>query len=292
VFDNVLVGVDGNAYGRDAIALAAQLAGADGKLTLANVRLGELHPLHAITPGLLDEERDESLALLERERAEVGVQAKLVSVVASSPGAGLHRQAEAQGADVLVVGSSSRSVFGRAMLGDDTRAALNGAPCAVAIAARAYSAHPSPIAKVGVAYNGSPESKHALAVALEVAQPTKATVSAMEVVAVPAYAFTGVMAPPMGETIELLLADAKARMSELPGVEGRAAYGLAGEELAEFGEDVDLLVVGSRGYGPLRRLVLGSTSEYLERHARCSLLVLPRVVEEGTSAQQAGADAA
>jgi nucleotide-binding universal stress UspA family protein len=39
---------------------------------------------------------------------------------------------------------------------------------------------------------------------------------------------------------------------------------------------VDVLVVGSRGYGPLKRLVLGSTSDYLERHARSSLLVLPR----------------
>jgi hypothetical protein len=39
---------------------------------------------------------------------------------------------------------------------------------------------------------------------------------------------------------------------------------------------LDILVVGSRGYGPVRRLVLGSTADYLERHARCSLLVLPR----------------
>jgi nucleotide-binding universal stress UspA family protein len=53
-------------------------------------------------------------------------------------------------------------------------------------------------------------------------------------------------------------------------------YGLTGEELAAFGDEVDILVVGSRGYGPVRRLVLGSTSDYLERHARCSLLVLPR----------------
>jgi nucleotide-binding universal stress UspA family protein len=50
-----------------------------------------------------------------------------------------------------------------------------------------------------------------------------------------------------------------------------------GEELAAFGEELDLLVVGSRGYGPVKRLVIGSTSDYLERHARCSLLVLPRV---------------
>ena len=53
-------------------------------------------------------------------------------------------------------------------------------------------------------------------------------------------------------------------------------YGLAGEELAAFGDEVQLLVVGSRGYGPMKRLILGSTSGYLERHARCSLLVLPR----------------
>jgi hypothetical protein len=54
-------------------------------------------------------------------------------------------------------------------------------------------------------------------------------------------------------------------------------YGLTGEELATFGDQVDILVVGSRGYGPIRRLVLGSTAAYLERHARCSLLVLSRI---------------
>ena len=73
-----------------------------------------------------------------------------------------------------------------------------------------------------------------------------------------------------------MLAEANDRMKQLPDVEGRAVYGLAGEELAAFGDEVDILVVGSRSYGPVRRLVLGSTSDYLERHARCSLLVLPR----------------
>ena len=57
-------------------------------------------------------------------------------------------------------------------------------------------------------------------------------------------------------------------------------YGLTGEELAAFGDEVQLLVVGSRGYGPMKRLILGSTSDYLERHARCSLLVLPRSAGE------------
>ena len=73
-----------------------------------------------------------------------------------------------------------------------------------------------------------------------------------------------------------MLEEAAGRMSELSGVEGHAAYGLPGEELAAFGDELDLLIVGSRSYGPARRLVTGSTSNYLQRHARCSLLVLPR----------------
>ena len=54
------------------------------------------------------------------------------------------------------------------------------------------------------------------------------------------------------------------------------AVGLPGEELVAFGDEVELLVVGSRGYGPVRRMMLGSTSMHLARAARCPLLVLPR----------------
>jgi nucleotide-binding universal stress UspA family protein len=276
MFKNVLVGVDGRANGRDAVALASRLAGAEAKLTLAHVRPGELHPLHAITPGLLAEEHQASIALLEKERDAAEITGELVSVVAASPGAGLHRQAEEQGADLIVVGSCSRGAFGRAMIGDDTRAALNGAPCAVAIAARGYAEHPTPIGRVGVGYNESPESRAALTVAHEVAAPTRAEVHVLEVVSIPTYAYTGLMPPAIGESIESMLSQARERLEKIPDVRARAVYGLTGEELAAFGDEVDVLVVGSRSYGPVRRLVLGSTSDYLERHARCSLLVLPR----------------
>ena len=276
MFKNVLVGVDGTANGRDAVALASRLLDPAGKLTLAHVHPGQLHPLHAITPALLESEQAASLKLLEDERNASGVDAEVLSIVATSPGAGLHQQAEEQGADLLAVGSCGRGTLGRVMLGDDTRAALNGASCAVAIAARAYAAHPTPIGKVGVAYNGSPESESALVMAREIAQPSSAHVYALEVVSLPTYAYTGLMAAPVGDSIDAMLAEAVERMRQLPDVEGRAVYGLAGEELAAFGDQLDLLVVGSRGYGPVRRLVVGSTSDYLERNARCSLLVLPR----------------
>ena len=281
MFKNVLVGVDGSTNGRDAIALASRLIDPDGKMTLGHVHSGNLHPLHAVSPGVVDEEREASEKLLESERTEAEVTADLVSIVASSPGAGIHAQAEEQGADLIVVGSCRHSALGRVMLGDDTRAALNGAPCAVAIAQSGYSQHPAPLAKVGVAYNASPESVRALECAREVAAPTRASIQVLEVIAIPTYAYTGLMVPTAGGGLDEILSDANTRLGELDGVSARAIYGLAGEELAAFGDEVDLLVVGSRSYGPLKRLVIGSTSDYLERHARCALLVLPRVGEDG-----------
>ena len=59
-------------------------------------------------------------------------------------------------------------------------------------------------------------------------------------------------------------------------IEPHAAYGEAAEELALYGASLDLLVVGSRGYGPIGRLIHGSASNKPAHMARCPLLVLPR----------------
>jgi nucleotide-binding universal stress UspA family protein len=276
MFEKVLVGVDGASGGRDAIALASRLSDQDGNLTLAHVHPGRLHAPRSASPGTVIEESEKSLELLKRERSAAEVTAELVSVGSPSPGRGLHQQADELLADLLVVGSSSRSLLGRAMLGDDTRASLNGAPCAVAVAARGYAAHAKPIVSIGVGYDSSPESESALRAAKTLARAHRASVAALEVVAIPTYAYAGPIAPITGDTIDAMLREASGRMEALDGVDGRAVYGLAGEELAAFGDTVDLLIVGSRSYGAWRRLVLGSTSEYLARHARCSLLVLPR----------------
>jgi nucleotide-binding universal stress UspA family protein len=55
-----------------------------------------------------------------------------------------------------------------------------------------------------------------------------------------------------------------------------AVYGRPWDELVRFGEHLDLVPVGSRGYGPLGRLFLGGVSDYLARHAPRPLLILPR----------------
>ena len=56
--------------------------------------------------------------------------------------------------------------------------------------------------------------------------------------------------------------------------EGVLLFGRPHEVLAE--QEVDLLVVGSRGYGPLRTVLLGGVSGPLIRSATSPVLVLPR----------------
>ena len=41
-------------------------------------------------------------------------------------------------------------------------------------------------------------------------------------------------------------------------------------------DDADLLVCGSRGYGPARRVLLGGVSSRLLKHARLPVIVVPR----------------
>ena len=275
MFKNVLVGIDGGPHGRDAAALACSLVARGGILTLAHVHPGALRGTTAITPGLAQEEEATSLDLLERERTATGVEAQLASVLATSPGRGLHEEAERRQADLLVVGSCSHGLGGRVFIGDDARAAMNGAPCAVAIAARGFSQRLPALERIAVGFDGSPESEAALAAARGLAAAGGVRIIALESVSPQVYGPVGLAAPIVDNTAALI-EEAELRLDALAGVERRAVPGLAGEELAVLSGEVDLIVVGSRGYGPIRRMVRGSTSNYLERHARCSLLVVPR----------------
>ena len=141
MFSRVLVGDDGRSGGRDAAALAEQLADPRTHPELAHV-----HP---------------------------------------PVGSELHRVALSRSVDLLVVGSASHPLAGVVLPSDHARAALNGAPCAVAIAPMGYATHPGQIATIGVADNGSPESTTALAAARELAARDGLTITALSVVDLP-----------------------------------------------------------------------------------------------------------
>ena len=183
---NVIVGVDGHEGGRDAIALAERLRAEDAKLTLAYVYHGDEHVWRGSSPPYEATEEERTRELLDKAREKAGVQAQLQTHGSPTVGRGLHELAEAIGADLLVIGSSRRGLLGRVLIGDDTRAALNGAPCAVAIAPAGYVQHPNLMREIGVGYNGSPESEHALGIARKLAAELDTKLSAFEVVYFPA----------------------------------------------------------------------------------------------------------
>ena len=287
-FRHVMVGVDGRPAARDAIALARLLATPDGQLVFAHVHAGDLRPSRTSSLPFDAIQRDESELLLENERTASGAPAELASIAAPSVGRGLHQLCEAHDADLLVVGSCDRGFGGRVLMGNDTRAALNGAPCAVAVAPLGYAHHPDAISTIGVGYDGSPESGAALALARGLAARTDAAVRALQVVQMPTSPFAGFAADAWSDELEDILQSAHEQLAALDGVESEAVLGLPGEELAAFGDRVDVLVVGSRGYGPLRRLMFGSTATHLADHARCPLLVLPRAATTGPAGAPAG----
>jgi nucleotide-binding universal stress UspA family protein len=275
MFTRIIVGVDEHHGGRDAIALATALLSADGELTLAHVDASDPYVYRGVSA--LYETRERELALMRLGEAATGMRTEpsLQAISSTSVGRGLHELAEQSGADLLVVGSSRRGLAGRALLGDDTHAALNGASCGVAVAPTGYGSAPAVIREIGVGYDASPESERALELARELAAERGARLSAFQAVSVPAYVL-GAGAASIDASIDDVVAEARKRIALLDGVEPHAAYGSPAEELTLFSASVDLLVIGSRGYGPIGRIVHGSVSLRLARSARCPLLVLPR----------------
>jgi nucleotide-binding universal stress UspA family protein len=125
-----------------------------------------------------------------------------------------------------------------------------------------------------VAYNNTSESERALAAARMLAARHGAALHAMTVIRPPG-GLIGVAGSRWTKTMDRVEDAALDRLHALGDVVGRVTIGPADLELGVFGDEVDLLVLGSRGHGSLRRLLLGSTSAHLARSARCPVLVLP-----------------
>jgi nucleotide-binding universal stress UspA family protein len=275
MFSRIVIGVDEHSGGRDAIALATALLAAGGELTLVHVDTSDPYVYRGVSALYETREREQALARLQAAAGGMRTAPSLQAIASTSVGRGLHELAEQSGSDLLVVGSSRRGLAGRALLGDDTHAALNGASCAVAIAPTGYGSSEGVIREIGVGYDASPESQRALELARKLAIELGARLSAFQAVSVPAYVL-GRGAAPIDASIDDVVAEARERISALAGVEPHAAYGSPAEELTLFSASVDLLVIGSRGYGPIGRIVHGSVSLRLARSSRSPLLVLPR----------------
>ena len=60
-----------------------------------------------------------------------------------------------------------------------------------------------------------------------------------------------------------------------PSVTVRAATGVPAEVLLDAGADADMIVVGARGAGGFKRLLMGSVCTQVTHHAHCPVVVIP-----------------
>jgi nucleotide-binding universal stress UspA family protein len=272
MFENVIIGVDDVEGGRDALALARQLASPDGHLTLAYVQVVMPRPDDDSGAVSLAADRRPALERLESLRDASHIGARVLAVQAGSVAAGLHELASRRDADLLVIGASRRDRYERLLVRDDTRAVLENPPCPVAVAPLGYARRPSGLNRIGAGYDGSPESAQALALARELAREHDGRVSAFRAVPEPLRVRDAWdPQPEMDEGV----AQARQRLAELGDLEPYAASADdAAAALARYGASVDLLVVGSHQYRPSDHLLSGSTAQRLADDAPCPLLVL------------------
>jgi nucleotide-binding universal stress UspA family protein len=286
----VIVGVDGAERSAEALALADLLGPALGR----SMVIAHAHPYGQLS-GLLSEDGYEGLVREVAESTFEQIREHLPSVPerrmqlvsASSPAAGLHSLAEREGAALIVVGSSYRSRIGRIVVGGTGESLLSGASAPVAVAPAGYAAADRGIRVVGCAFDGSQESHRALAWAAQVARTASARLRVLSVYerTLPATLALGggLATASINDVLRRQRAEELARAVSALDSDTDATETLlcgdARELLARESGDLDLLVVGSRGYGPLRAVLLGSVSSALVRSAPSPLVVVPRGAE-------------
>lgn len=247
--------------------------------------------------GYLDTERGRDALALGRILAKAR-DAEL-RIATEPEGAELAGAAREQGADLVVLGSTHRGPLGRIVPGTTMEHLLSDSPCAVAVAPPGFaerrdgeSVWQPPVGDaedvgmrvVGVAYDGSPGSRGALAYATELAQRNGAALRVYTVVhkiAAPVSPDTAVGPHP---TIDL-----EARRAELhetvaalpPEVRAQPVLlrGFAVTELAKAASlGVDLLVLGTHVRGHVGRLLHKSVAGEVVLESPCPVLICPTPV--------------
>lgn len=293
-------------------------------LRLAQAHGAEVHLLHALVLHAADE------AELERRYEELAEEARreLEELAGEDPGQGpeaalllipavrrgisaapaiLDYAAEAD-VDLIAMGSHGRRGIRRMLVGSVAEEVVRTAACPV-LTVRSRNGEPGEMPefrRIVVPVDFSEHSRLAVECAAELAAAFGARVDLLHVVEEPVYPeFYLPVSAPAFELPELR-ARAEERLRELAagveagvpeggvpaGVEVRA--GRSATEIAEFAKErrADLIVIASHGLHGLDRVLLGSVTERLMRHAPCSVLTVkafgkrlrPRSAESGSEA--------
>ena len=226
---------------------------------------------------------EDALVLAKRVVARDGGELKVLNVEKGSPSDALQALAERGEADLIVLGSTHHAAFGSVAPGSVAEHLLHGARCRLLIAPKGYAEadHSADRLRVlAVGYDGMAESQAALDESAVLAEKFGGSMKVVGVatpvppIGAAAAARAG---PEAGPDFQTRLNDA---VAELPSELRALPVLLKGdpvEQLLDVAETgVDLLVLGSRGFGPVMRLLIGSVSSRVIRGAACPVMVIPR----------------
>jgi nucleotide-binding universal stress UspA family protein len=281
----ILIGTDDRPSAQDALALGRWLASARG----ADLLLAWVHPYDRL-PSLLDDGEDvervreavTSLAAAVKGALPPELRPELRLLSGRSPAQGLLELADREGVSTIVLGASERSRLGRIAPGSTAVRLLSGSHAPIAIAPRGYAPPVGQAPLIGVGFDGGTEAHEALEWAAGFARLTDGRLRVIGVHQPMAFGDVGVGTFPIESVSQALRRElqeeAEEAVSSLDGVaaEARLRDGDAATSLAAESEDLDLLVLGSRGYGPLRSVLVGSVSEATVPEVRSPVLIVPR----------------
>lgn len=293
----IVIGSDGSAQSDGALRFGGALARALGARVVVTTAYVHLAPLRGDGGGFERAERDDAAEIARRGAATLEGVTEVQSLVASGstlPEA-LHRVAEAEQADLLVVATSARRRIAGHQPGGVTEQVVHHSPCPVAVVPP-QDADPR-FSRIGVAVDGTPAARAALEFAYRLADQASGDACRLELLHVfPDHGHVpqpGLPAPaPERAHDKELLAAMAAEAAAHGEVDVAEAIGDPASELVRMSEGLDVLVTGSRDQGALKRLLLGSVSTHVVRHAVCPVIVVPARAahrDETTPAEQATA---
>jgi nucleotide-binding universal stress UspA family protein len=275
--NTVIVGVEPRrAEQADALALGATLARlTDSGLLLVSVYEPREAPWHHA--GAAHEH-----AL---HKAVAGLQAKLEGLETEQlvrPGASaarvLHVLADQHDAQAVVVASSPRAPWGQVGLGHVSQRLLHGGGAPTVVAPRGYASREGGVGTIGVGYVDTPEALDALHRAAALAARAGATLRVITVFDPADYVHLMEQAQSVADLrahAQRKLEEAVSSISDDVSAAGELLDGDPAQALASVSPELDLLVLGSRSYGPLRAVLLGGVSGVLAHHAGCPMMVVP-----------------
>lgn len=280
----VVVGVDESEGAAEALRWAVREAAAHGWAVTAVMAWGFLNQHHptvaeAFDPNYGEKDAAEALAKIVATRLRE-YEASMVQprVVCDLPARALLEVSE--GSELLVLGTRGLGGFRGLLLGSVSQHCLHHATSPIAIVRHADEARDT-YGRVVVAVDGSDTSKRALAWAVEEArlrQSTLRVVNAWHLPAVVGYPYTeATFDPRIFEHASRQVIDEALGGCDTGSVsvELVSAQGTPAAVILNAAETADLVVMGSRGLGGFKGMLLGSATHQVTHHARCPVVVVP-----------------